>query len=232
MPDGAFNAFDDRSLLDQQLARDVAARLSQAMAIRGKASLAVSGGSTPKGFFAALAGHRLEWSRLTVTLVDDRWVPPSHADSNDRLVHENLLVGEAAAAQFMPLVTSDAHPRDAVAAVTRHIAAVDTIDVVIIGMGTDGHFASLFPDSEALLSGLDLTSGNTVIAVDPPSAPHPRMSMTLPRILDARMLVLHIVGQEKRELLETARERADAQVLPIAAVFSEAHNDVQVYWAP
>lgn len=224
--------FDDRGLLDAQLAAEVACTLRDAVAARGKASLVVSGGSTPKGFFAVLTQESLDWDKLTVTLADDRWVPPEHRDSNERLVREHLLVGAAKAARFLPLVTSDAHPGTAVEAVSEGLADLDTVDVVVLGMGGDGHFASLFPDSDALESGLDLRSGQTYVAVDPPAAPHPRMSMTLARILDTRRLFLHIVGGDKRAVLERAVAENEPRRLPISAVLASASPPVEVYWAP
>jgi 6-phosphogluconolactonase len=232
MSEMEFKTFDDRNTLDEQLARDVGRALSEAIAARGRASLVLSGGSTPKGFFKALARHELDWEKLTVTLADDRWVPPEHADSNERLVRENLLVGAAAAARFVPLVNGDAHPRTAVPAISAALADLGTADVMILGMGDDGHFASLFPGSDTLAAGLDLHSQESFIAVDPPVAPHARMSMTLPRIFDSRCLILHIVGSDKRELLEEAAEEGDATRLPIVAVLGSTSPAAEVYWAP
>lgn len=232
MSEARFLEFESRSALDKQMAEDVAAVLQQAMESRGKASLVVSGGSTPKGFFQAMAHKAIDWSRLTITLADDRWVPPSHEDSNDRLVQENMLQGPARAAKFIPLVTDDAHPRDAVDRVCKSLADLGTVDVMILGMGGDGHFASLFPDSDTLKPGLDLRSGNTLIAVDPPVAPHARMSMTLPRIFDTRHLLLHLVGDDKRAIWNRACAEQDPESLPIAAVSASESPAAQVYWAP
>ncbi|WOJ94549.1 6-phosphogluconolactonase [Congregibacter variabilis] len=232
MSDTHFLEFESRSVLDEMMAEAVTAVLQQAIATRGKASLVVSGGSTPKGFFQAMAHKAIDWSKLTITLADDRWVPPSHEDSNDRLVQENLLQGPAAAANFIPLVTEDAHPRDAVESVSERLADLGTVDVMILGMGGDGHFASLFPDSETLKPGLDLNSGNTLIAVDPPVAPHARMSMTLPRIFDTRHLLVHLVGDEKRAIWEKASAERDPERLPIAAVIASESPRADVYWAP
>ncbi|MFT4768269.1 MAG: 6-phosphogluconolactonase [Glaciecola sp.] len=232
MSDKYFLEFESRAALDEKMAEDVTAVLQQAIERRGKASLVVSGGSTPKGFFQAMADKTIDWSKLTITLADDRWVPPSHEDSNDRLVQENMLQGPASAANFVPLVTEDAHPREAVAAVSESLADLGTVDVMILGMGGDGHFASLFPDSETLKPGLDLRSGNTLIAVDPPVAPHARMSMTLPRIFDTRHLLVHLVGDDKRAIWDKARAEQDPENLPIAAVIASQSPLAEVYWAP
>ncbi|WP_439107634.1 6-phosphogluconolactonase [Congregibacter sp.] len=227
-----FLEFASPAALDEQMADDVAGWLSEAIEARGKASLVLSGGSTPKGFFQVMAGKELDWSKVTVSLADDRWVPPTHEDSNDRLVQENLLQGPASAAHFIPLVNEDEHPRSAVKAISGDLADLGTVDIMILGMGGDGHFASLFPDSDTLEAGLDLHSGNTLTAVDPPVAPHARMSMTLPRLFDSRHLLLHLVGSDKRAVLNEAVAEKDATRLPIAAVMASESPTPQVYWAP
>jgi len=153
MSDAGLQVFADRSVLDAQMAEDVAVILRDAIDIRGAATLVVSGGSTPKGFFRKLSGKAIDWSKVTVTLADERWVPPGHADSNHRLVQENLLQGGAGSASFIPLVSEHAHPRAAVDEITQALSRLGTLDVVILGMGGDGHFASLFPDSAALEAG-------------------------------------------------------------------------------
>jgi 6-phosphogluconolactonase len=224
--------FDDRQTLDEALADRVEGQLADAILKRGRATLVVSGGSTPKGFFRALAKRALDWSRLTVTLADDRWVGPDHPDSNERLVRENLLTGAAGAATFIALVADAAHPGDAEAEIAGRLAHLGTVDVMILGMGGDGHFASLFPGSAALPAGLDLQSDRCCLAVDPPAAPHARMSMTLARIFDTRCLILHIVGDDKRAVLERARAEQNALELPIYALLSASSPALEVYWAP
>ena len=226
------HSFDSREALDEQLADDIAAALETAIRERGQASIAVSGGSTPRGVFRALSARPLDWSRVTVTLVDDRWVNPEHEDSNERLVNEYLRVGNAASAPFVSLHSPHAHPRDAQTTIEERLAVFGTIDVMMLGMGGDGHFASLFPDSDVLEAGLDLSGTAACIAVDPPVAPHPRMSMTLPRIFDSRFLILHITGQDKLAILDEARRQGDPLTLPIAAVLAPTAPDLVIYWAP
>jgi 6-phosphogluconolactonase len=232
MSEPRMHTFASRDALDQQLAEDIAARLRSAIDVRGAASLAVSGGSTPRGVFAALSEKALDWARVTITLVDDRWVDPAHADSNERLVNECLRIAAAAKSSFVSLHTAHAHPRDGQGTIEQRLAAFGSIDVMMLGMGGDGHFASLFPDSDALEAGLDLGGSKACIAVDPPLAPHARMSMTLPRIFDSRFLILHITGEDKRGILERAEREADPLTLPIAAVLAPTAPQLAVYWAP
>ncbi len=224
--------FADRDTLDASLAESIAARLAAGVEARGRASLAVSGGSTPRGVFAQLARAEIPWDAVTVTLVDERWVNAAHADSNERLTRENLLTGNAAVAQFVPLYVKAPHPEDALPEIAASLAGFDTFDSVMLGMGSDGHFASLFPGSTALSAGLDLDGHEDCIAVDPPAAPHARMSLTLPRIVDTRQLILHITGDEKRAVLEEAKRLMDPQKLPIAAVLALSAPPLEIYWSP
>ena len=231
MAEPQLRSFTTRETLDAQLADEVAHALRTGIEERGAALLVVSGGSTPVGFFRALSGCDLDWPRVTITLADDRWVPPAHADSNERLVRENLMTGAAAEARFVPLVSSAPHPEQGLADAAAALAPMDTADVTILGMGGDAHFASLFPGTPPLAAGLDLANAADCIAVEPLDAPHPRISMTLRRIFDTRSLVLHIVGEDKLTLLERARA-ADPMELPIAAVLAATDPAATVYWAP
>ncbi len=154
-----FHPFETRPALAQALARDVAAALTAAIETRGAASLAVSGGSTPKLFFEALSAKALFWDKVTVTLVDERFVPPESDRSNHRLVAENLLQNKAKAAYFVPLFQPAASPEDAATLATVKTEAIcDPFDVVILGMGTDGHTASFFPGGDNLYEALDVDS--------------------------------------------------------------------------
>lgn len=223
--------FPSREALDRALAQEIGRSLEDAMAARGEATLVVSGGSTPAGVFAELSQLPLDWESVLVLLADERWVPPAHADSNEAMVHRLLLTGPAAAAHTLSLLTEDSDPAQAEAVVAARLQSVGTFDVVLLGMGDDGHFASLFPDSEAMSSAIDPQAEGQCIAVTPPSAPHRRMSLTLSRLLDSRRLILHITGEGKREVLSRAQREGDPQALPVAALL-EAATELEVYWAP
>ena len=232
----ALRTAPDADALAERLAADVANALRAALEERGRASLVVSGGSTPAPMLDRLAREALDWSRVGVTLADERAVAPDHDDSNERLVRARLLVAEAAAARFTALYRADGD-------LARVAAALDGLarpfDVVLLGMGTDGHTASLFPDApelEAALGGDD-----PVAATTPPSSPHPRITLTRRALLDARRCALHVTGRAKRDVLEAAmtawRERGDAPgVAPIARTLGPASEapgtSVEVWWAP
>jgi 6-phosphogluconolactonase len=223
--------FENTSALDIELAEKVAALLAADIQARGKASLVVSGGRTPMGFFHLLSQQLLDWSSVTVTLADERWVDADHQDSNEKLVRENLLINEAHQAQFISLKSAADNAVDAESECEQALASAGQFTVVILGMGDDGHTASLFPGTEALALGLDMNSGRTAIAVTPTAAPHQRMSMTLPRLLNAGQVIIHISGSSKQDVLLAAQNGDNAAELPIRAILGQQVAPLSVYWA-
>ena len=224
--------FADKLTLADQLARDIAGKLDAAIKARGKASIAVSGGGTPKLMFAVLAEQEIDWSKVTITLVDERWVDESSDRSNARLVKHTLISHEAHVATFLPLFDS-AHAGDVDAALADVGQRVDAIgkpfDVIVLGMGPDGHTASFFPGGDNLAKALDLDGKQSVLSMRAGGAGEPRITLSLPRVLDTRALYLHIEGDDKKEILARAQAGGD---FPIAAVLKQDRVPVDVYWAP
>ncbi|MFT4198950.1 MAG: 6-phosphogluconolactonase, partial [Pseudoxanthomonas sp.] len=204
------------------------AALREAARARGRASLAVSGGSTPARFFERLAQIELPWSQVVVTLVDERWVDETSPRSNAVLVRHHLLQGPAAAARFLPLHREVPAPEDALAALEHELAPLLPLDVAVLGMGEDGHTASFFPGGDHLAAALDPHAGARVLPMRAPGAGEPRITLTLAVLAQARELFLHIEGQAKAQVLE----QAAARHLPIAAALAAATRPVQVWWAP
>ena len=222
--------FTDRLTLADKLAHKVEAQLKKGIAARGHAVLAISGGTTPKAFFAVLARAKVDWSKVTVTLVDERWVPETSDRSNAALVRNFLLKQNAEAATFLPLYNGAKDPDAGSAELAKAIGALPTpFDVVVLGMGPDGHTASFFPGGNHLAQALDLKGKEPVISMTAAGADEPRITLTLPRILDTEALFLHFEGDDKRKVFDEARAGGD---YPIAAVLSQSKTPVDVYWSP
>lgn len=223
--------FANSAELAAALAADVASQLRAAIAERGRALLALSGGTTPLQFMRALSAQPLEWARVIVTLCDERWVPPQHARSNARLIDEALLQGAAAAARFVPLYISAPDPESGLAAVASEVSALPLpIDVAVLGLGLDGHTASLFPDGDRIDAALDARGAAVVLPMRSPSAGEPRITLTLPVLAAARNLYLHIEGPEKKRVLARIVRGEDARQSPLPALMQHAGAPLAVYW--
>jgi 6-phosphogluconolactonase len=229
--------FDDGEQLAQALAKQVAADLRGALARHGEACIALSGGNTPKRFFDALSTQTLDWARVTVLPVDERWLPPEHPRSNERLLREHLFKNNAAVARLLPMYRSTPTPEMALMPVLTKIANEGLpLDVVVLGMGEDGHVASLFPDlgydNPALREiGLQPRGRAPVMSVRTSAMPEPRMTLTLSAIFTAPAIYLHIEGESKRAVLEGA-QRDPRSALPIRSVLSGAPVAPTLYWSP
>ncbi len=214
--------FDSDAAMARALAAAVADGLRAGLAGRGSASLAVSGGRSPIPFLEALSAEMLDWSRVVVTLVDERWVAPSSADSNEALVRRHLLRGSAAAACLVPLKTPAASPEAGVAAALALRAEMPRpFDAVVLGMGEDGHTASLFPDAAGLADALDPAGTAELVCIHPPRAPHARITLSLAGVLATRRLFLQAGGAAKRAVLERAAREGEPLRLPVAALLQQ-----------
>ena len=221
--------YRDRASLDRALAEHIAGLLREDIVLRGAASLAVSGGSTPRGMFACLAAQPLPWDHAHITLVDERWVDTDSPDSNERLVRETLLQGAAAAAHFTGMKSAHATADTGLPEMSARLANVPLpFTCVVLGMGNDGHTASWFPRATNLQQLLDAGSDQLLGTCDPVTAPHQRMTLTLPAVLNARKIILHITGDEKRSVLA----RAADENYPVAAITEQHENPVSIWWAP
>ena len=224
------HAFEGGQALADALSSSIVGKLRAAIEARGEALIAVSGGSTPKRLFEALAGETLDWSRVTVTLVDERWVPDTDERSNARMVEAVLLQHKAADAEFVPLYVETATPEAGIAEVRARVGALkQPFDVVVLGMGPDGHTASFFPGGDRLGEALDLTNTAQVLPMRAPGAGEPRITFTLHELLKAHTLYLHIQGDDKRVVLDQAEQPGSD--LPIASVL-RAKRQLDIYWCP
>ncbi|MBT6122054.1 MAG: 6-phosphogluconolactonase [Candidatus Puniceispirillum sp.] len=197
-------------------ASKIADHLSLAIAERGAASLIVSGGSSPLAIFKALTAMKIDWAKVTISLVDDRDVPADHTDSNELLLQTHLLKGEIASANFISL----ARDPDEVAMIAR------PFDVMLLGMGTDGHFASLFPDMVSDEAAFGLGAAPTILRTGIKGSPaHPRVTMNLAMILQSSHIYLLVNGAAKTAVFADAQHNHN---LPIAALLQQKITNIEI----
>lgn len=227
-----FHSFLNRKELTEKLSSTIADYLTEGITNNGSASLAVSGGSTPVGLFRTLSTLEIEWEKVFICLVDERWVEPTNDDSNEKLVRTHLLQNNAAAASFTGMKNAAATAGDGADECTQNLKELPMpFDVLILGMGGDGHTASLFPGAKKLSAATDMQSGKICMGIAPLTAPHERMTLTLPAILDSRQIFLHITGQEKKDVLERAQEKGSVKELPIRFILTQNSTPFNIYWA-
>lgn len=216
----------------RQLAEAVTAQLRHAIATRGHALLAVSGGKSPIALFEHLRQQPLDWASVTVLLVDERCVPHTHADSNTALVRQHLLQDGAAAATFVTFFDAlDAIDTLAAAANQRLAALHWPLDVAVLGMGEDGHTASLFPAAPGLDTALHTTAHVAWVRPDAIGhAPHPRLTLTLPTLQAARQLHLSLAGPAKQAVYRQALAQPDA-ALPVSLLLHRPAHPFSVWLA-
>jgi 6-phosphogluconolactonase len=207
-------------------------KLRAAISDRGAALLVVSGGKTPAGYFDALSRMPLDWTRVSITLADERRVPDDSPRSNARLVREALLRNRATVAPFTPLADARLSESQELAAASARVANLPLpADVVVLGMGDDGHTASWFPGAEGLAEAMDAGARQFVAPIQAPGAPEPRLTLTGRVILRARTIALLIEGQDKLNTLAKALEDGPAEAMPIRTVLRGASDRLTIFAA-
>ena len=225
--------FADSDAMARNLSDQLAANLRTAIAARGLASLVVSGGKSPIKLFELLRVETLDWSRVCIALADERWVDPTDPESNEKLVRDYLLKESAATARFIGLKNAAPTPDlGAVSAWETFARVPRPFDAVVLGMGDDGHTASLFPRSPNLASALNPAAVAGCVGMRSPVAPHPRLSLNLSALLDSRRIVLPLNGAQKWKTYCAASGDGPAEEMPIRCVLRQRHTPVEVMWAP
>lgn len=222
--------------VNAELAQDIAQRLEAAIGARGFAVLSVSGGKSPVALFEALRTCAIDWSKVRVTLVDERCVPVTHPDSNARLVQTHLLQDKARAAYLVPMVSETteplAPPQMLAQAASLALQAAGRTDVLVLGMGADGHTASLFPDALNLAEALDLNNPQPCMAIElahpPANVPYQRLTQPLAQLLQARHIVLPLSGADKLATLRLAQQGVSPQY-PISCVLHQTETPVALW---
>lgn len=222
--------FPDRDTFAEALAEQAAEAIRTDILRRGVASMAVSGGSTPRDFFRLLHAMDLPWERVVITLADDRWVPADHPHSTERLVRETLL---HKASPFLGLVNDAPTPEAGEAAINERLQALPLpLTVTCLGMGEDGHYASIFPYNPALSKAMDATNPKLCVAVsDAPKPPPQRITLTHPVLMNTGRVILHLTGKSKLDALEEALQDGPIEAMPIRAILRQTDIPVDVYFA-
>lgn len=223
-----FHAFDTPIECATALAKAVAQDLRATLAKQPRATLAVSGGRSPVSFFQILSRADLDWGSVDIILADERIVPTTHADSNTALVRQHLLQNRAAAARWIPLIeddTADLQPERTVQAASAHYRRPD---VLVLGMGADGHTASLFPQSPQLAEAMSPDCVQPLMYTEPVTAPHGRISLTAAEIARVPHFYLAIGGAEKKAVYE--RAIGEPETYPVGKVLRMA-GECGVYYA-
>ena len=224
--------FDTGEALAQALAVEVAQTLAAALAFRGRASLAVSGGSTPRAFFDALSLEAFDWRGVDIVLTDERWVEAGSPRANSTLLRGHLLQNAATAARFVDLKTSSATPEEGLAEAQALFETVSLpLAVVVLGMGEDGHTASFFPQGDRLAEALRPSLDHKLEFMHAPQCDEPRLTLTFPVLAEAGRRFLHIEGAKKRETFLRAEKSGRIEDMPIRAFLRDG-RPLEVFWRP
>lgn len=228
------HAFLATPVMVAALAQHIATALRAAIRERGQALLLVSGGRSPVALFERLSHSEIEWAKVTVGLVDERCVAEDSADRNDALVRLHLMQGNAAQVRFVPLIEGGTDALAELAGARLRVARLPLpADVVVLGMGDDGHTASWFPGADETAAAIDAETLEQVAIVRPRTAAHTRLTLTLPVVLGARQVLLPVQGAKKLAVLERAGEAAtNVAELPVAAILRQDRTPVHVYHGP
>jgi 6-phosphogluconolactonase len=228
--------FDSEEVLEKKLATSVSKQLNIALKEKNKACLAVSGGKTPVLFFKELSQQELDWAKVTVILVDERWLATDHKDSNEKLVRDNLIKNKAKQAYFLGLKNNADRPSEGIMdCETQLRTQVEELDVVVLGMGLDGHTASWFSGSEQLPALLDTDTAAWCLPIEDEFLPQPRMSLTWRFIKRASKIYLHFSNNkngndkadDKNGIFEKASEGISEQ-LPVSHILHQDGISISV----
>ena len=221
--------FDTREAASAAIAARIAGLVSAQLGRDAAAHFVVGGGTTPERSFDLLSEYELDWDKVQVALSDERWVPNDHDDSNERLVRESMLKNAASAGHILPIfktgLSADERSEE-----LQSRKPENGFACAMVGMGIDGHFASLFPDADCLSEGLQLNNSRFYIPVRTNASPHPRISMTLSALLASDEVLLFFFGEEKLAVYDNAH--TVDKTYPITALVEQDKTPVSLYWAP
>jgi 6-phosphogluconolactonase len=229
--DVTLEQYPERLAASRAAAELISNALGESLRRMDRAGLVVSGGTTPGDCFGFLSEKSLDWSRVDIVPSDERWVPADHPDSNQGMIQSELMQHEAASAQFVPFHREGLEASQAPEAIERDLNALTRpFNCCLLGMGDDGHFASLFPDFAGLRKALDPGSDESCVLVETSGSDHLRVSLTLSALLDSELVLLLFFGQSKLDVFNSAS--ASAGNYPVEALLKQQRTPVRALWAP
>lgn len=230
--------FANRTNLFASLAKDCHSHLAEALSDKGAASLMVSGGSTPTPLYEALSLADLDWTTIAVALVDERWVDSDHNASNEALIYRSLLINNARQATFTGMKTRAATAAEGCSETEALYQALPKpFSVTVLGMGSDGHTASLFPHASGLSEALSLENQHLTAPImakqsEVTGKNTERLSLALTGLLQSEHLILLLTGEEKLAVFRAAMEDGPVEDMPIRALLKQNRVALELYWAP
>ena len=223
--------FANRSLASQAAARRIASAIGDSLVDAPEIAIIVTGGSSPINCYELLAETDLPWARVHVILSDDRCVPIEHEASNEGMIMRLLLTGHAANANLVPIYKRGLTPNEQCRFLGEELDSLPLpFSISLLGMGVDGHVASLFPDFAELESGLELCGEDRCVAVETKASRYPRISLTMATLVQSRETLLLFFGDDKREVYE--RAKLVSGDYPVSRLLQQEQTPVRVFWAP
>ena len=224
------NIFNDKAKLELTLAKEISQKLDQEIKNKGRATLLVSGGSTPKKLYEILSNTVIDWNNVNVGLIDERFVATDTDESNEFLIKNTLLKNKAEDAKFIGLVHNlNDYKENLNIAISKNKALYKSITCSILGMGLDGHTASLFPNSEKVYTDDNIFGDKIIINTIASSEPSNRISYTKSKILSSKHLFLYFNTKEKLDIFNSAKENNNASAKPISAFIHQNIKTLNVF---
>lgn len=230
--------FEQRHHLINALVAECQDVLSEALSKHGVATLLVSGGTTPAPLYEALSKTDLNWKKIKIALVDERWVDNQHSASNEALIRRTLLINNAKAAEFIGMKTAAASATEGQKETEASYRKLpQPFSLAIVGMGSDGHTASLFPGGEGTVDALRADNDNLTAAItaqqsEVTGANTERLSMTIAGLLKTERVIILFTGEDKLTVFNLAQKDGPVDELPIRALIHQDAVPVELYWAP
>ena len=214
------------------LAQKISAEIQQTLSEQTECSLALAGGNTPKPLYQHLSQQALPWHKINATLTDERWLEPSDASSNQNMIWHSLIQNKAVEINFVPLKNPYATPELGKAECEAILnQTIPSLDLVVLGMGDDGHFASIFPNMENTQSLLNISNHQKCEAANPENK-EPRMSLSLSYLLTAKHIYLLISGNDKKTIIDSVLERkAEHTAYPVCSLLMQTGTPISIYWS-